>query len=99
MPAPNQASNLEPVSQAGFELLVQSVVDYAIFILDPNGIVKSWNDGAQRLKGWRADEIIGQPFTLFYTPAAIASGWPQEELRQATEAGRFEDEGWRVRRD
>ena len=99
MPAPNQASNLEPVSQAGFELLVQSVVDYAIFILDPNGIVKSWNDGAQRLKGWRADEIIGQPFTLFYTPAAIASGWPQEELRLATEAGRFEDEGWRVRRD
>jgi PAS domain S-box-containing protein len=95
----NQASDLEPASQASLELLVQSVVDYAIFILDPNGIVKSWNEGAERLKGWRADEIIGQPFTLFYTPAAIASAWPQEELRLAAELGRFEDEGWRVRRD
>jgi PAS domain S-box-containing protein len=88
-----------PAPQAKFELFVDSVVDYAIFMLDPNGIVLTWNAGAQRLKGWRADEIIGRPFTLFYTPAAKASGWPEEELRRAREDGRFEDEGWRVRRD
>jgi PAS domain S-box-containing protein len=88
-----------PAPQATFELFVDRVVDYAIFMLDPNGIVLTWNAGAQRLKGWRADEIIGRPFTLFYTPAAKASGWPEEELRRAREDGRFEDEGWRVRRD
>jgi PAS domain S-box-containing protein len=99
MRPPTQGTSPEPVSQASFELLVRSVVDYAIFILDPNGIVMSWNEGAERLKGWRADEIIGQPFTLFYTPAALASGWPEQELRRAAELGRFEDEGWRVRRD
>jgi PAS domain S-box-containing protein len=81
------------------ELLVEGIVDYAIFMLDTEGIVRSWNVGAERLKGWQAHEIIGRPFTLFYTPAAIASGWPQEELRRAQELGRLEDEGWRVRRD
>jgi PAS domain S-box-containing protein len=82
-----------------FRLLVESVQDYAIFMLEVDGTVASWNNGAQRLKGWRADEIIGRSFTLFYTPEAVATGWPAEELVRAAESGRFEDEGWRVRKD
>lgn len=82
-----------------FKLLVDSVVDYAIFMLDPQGRVATWNPGAQRIKGWRADEIVGRPFETFYSPEAVAAGWPQEELRRAARDGRFEDLGWRVRKD
>src|SRR5688572_17677931 len=85
--------------EAHFTQLVAGVVDYAIFILDPNGIVKTWNAGAARIKGYSKDEIIGRSFTLFYPLDAIASGFPQEELRQAAKHGRFEDEGWRLRKD
>jgi len=68
-------------------------------MLDPGGHVVSWNPGAERIKGYSADEIIGKHFSTFYTPEAIASGWPQHELVEAARVGRFEDEGWRVRKD
>jgi PAS domain S-box-containing protein len=82
-----------------FTELVANVQDHAIFLLNRDGIVISWNAGAQRIKGYRANEIIGQPFTRFYPQEAIDRGWPQEELRRAAANGRFEDEGWRVRKD
>jgi hypothetical protein len=86
-------------SEERFRLLVQSVRDYAIFMLDPNGYVLTWNAGAERLKGYKASEIIGQHFSRFYPPEALARGQPEHELRVAGETGRFEDEGWRVRKD
>lgn len=82
-----------------FQLLVEAVVDYGIFLLDPTGHVVSWNTGAEKLKGYTRDEILGQHFSLFYPPEVVAAGWPEEELRRAAERGRFEDEGWRVRKD
>jgi PAS domain S-box-containing protein len=81
------------------QLLIEAVTDYGIFMLDPEGHIASWNIGAQKLKGWRRDEILGQHFSVFYPAEAVASGWPQEELRLAKARGRFEDEGWRVRKD
>ena len=82
-----------------FRLLVDSTVDYAIFMLDPDGIVISWNAGAQRIKQYTADEIVGQHFSIFYPAEAIDRDWPAQELEGAGRLGRFEDEGWRVRRD
>ncbi len=82
-----------------FRLLVESVVDYAIFMLDPDGCVQTWNPGAQRIKGYAAAEIIGRHFSCFYPPDALATGWPAYELQEARLHGRFEDEGWRVRKD
>lgn len=86
-------------SEEGFRLLIDSTIDYAIFMLDPTGHVATWNTGAQRIKGYRPAEIIGRHFSVFYTPEAVATGWPAHELREAERVGRFEDEGWRVRRD
>jgi PAS domain S-box-containing protein len=80
-------------------LLVQGTTEYAIFMLDPSGVILTWNSGAERLKGYHADEIIGQHFTRFYPPDAIERKWPQHELKVAKEVGRFEDEGWRIRKD
>jgi PAS domain S-box-containing protein len=95
-PAPGaQAATSLDLSQ----LLVDSVLDYAICVLDPTGQILTWNAGAERLKGWSAEEIIGQSFTNFYPPEVAASGWPQRELENARRDGRFEDEGWRVRKD
>jgi PAS domain S-box-containing protein len=82
-----------------FQLLIEAVIDYGIFILDPEGYIVSWNTGAEKIKGWRADEIIGQHFSIFYPDEAKARGWPQEELRRAARDGRIEDEGWRLRKD
>lgn len=79
-------------------LLIDSTRDYAIFMLDPRGIISTWNAGAERLKGYRADEIIGQHFSRFYPQDAIDRGWPTHELAVAVETGRFEDEGWRLRK-
>ncbi|HET9252293.1 MAG TPA: ATP-binding protein [Candidatus Eisenbacteria bacterium] len=79
--------------------LVRDVTDYAIFLLTPEGIVSTWNAGAERIKGYRADEIIGRHFSIFYTPDVAASGWPAVELERAVRFGRHEDEGWRVRKD
>lgn len=82
-----------------FKLIVQQVKDYALFVLDPAGRIMTWNLGAQRIKGYAPEEIIGRHFSVFYTPDAVAHGWPAEELRLATREGRFEDDGWRVRKD
>jgi PAS domain S-box-containing protein len=82
-----------------FRLLVESTIDYAIFLLDPTGHVMSWNIGAQRIKGYQADEIIGKHFSTFYPAEAVTTGWPEHELREAERVGRFEDEGWRLRKD
>jgi PAS domain S-box-containing protein len=82
-----------------FRLLVDSVRDYAIFILTPEGRVATWNAGAQAIKGYAAHEIIGEHFSRFYEAEAIARGWPEHELGIAKAEGRFEDEGWRVRKD
>jgi PAS domain S-box-containing protein len=82
-----------------FRTLIEAVTDYAIFMLDPTGRVATWNTGAQRLKGYAADEIIGEHFSRFYPQSAVERGWPQHELSVARAEGRFEDEGWRVRKD
>lgn len=82
-----------------FQLLVESVRDYAIFILDPAGHVATWNLGAERIKGYRADEIIGRHFCTFYPKADVDSGKCERELEIATTFGTFEEEGWRVRKD
>ena len=82
-----------------FRRVVNSVTDYAIFVLDPTGKIASWNPGAERLKLYKADEIIGKHFSIFYTAADLAKRKPDHELRVAAEVGHFEDEGWRVRKD
>ena len=81
------------------DLLIQSVTDYAIFMLDPNGIVSSWNAGAERLKGYRSGEIIGQHFSRFYSAEDLEEGIPVRALEVALAEGRFEAEGWRIRKD
>jgi PAS domain S-box-containing protein len=86
-------------SEAKFRLLVGGVTDYALYMLDPTGIVSNWNAGGQRIKGYAPEEIIGQHFSKFYTPADQASGRPTSALRQAEQTGRYEEEGWRVRKD
>src|SRR3954454_23281620 len=82
-----------------FRLLVESVRDYAIFLLDPQGHIRSWNAGAQRIKGYSASDIIGKHFSIFYPPTDVRRGKPDYELRVAIEEGRYEEEGWRVRKD
>jgi PAS domain S-box-containing protein len=103
---PNSNSTEEPVNsrhgdspETRFQLLVEAVIDYGIFVLDPGGHIVSWNSGAQNVQGYQADEIIGRHFSVFYPPEAVARGWPEEELRRAVQYGRLEDEGWRVRKD
>lgn len=86
-------------SEERFRLLISGVRDYAIFALDPEGRVASWNAGAERIKGYRAEEILGRHFTCFYPPEALEQGLPEKELRVAASEGRSEDEGWRVRKD
>jgi PAS domain S-box-containing protein len=80
-------------------LLVSHATDYAIFVMDPSGVIQSWNPGAERLQGYRPEEIIGQHFSRFYTDEDIARDHPAEELRIAAKAGRYEEEGWRLRKD
>jgi PAS domain S-box-containing protein len=82
-----------------FRLMVAGVADYAIFMLDPNGVVMTWNEGAQRTKGYSAEEIIGQHFSQFYTEEDKKRGHPQYELSRAERDGKYEEEGWRVRKD
>ncbi|SDO91115.1 PAS/PAC sensor hybrid histidine kinase [Ralstonia sp. 25mfcol4.1] len=84
---------------ASYRTLVESIYDYAIFRLDATGHVMSWNAGAARIKGYSRDEILGQHFSRFYTEEAKARHWPDTELEAAARLGRFEDEGWRVRKD
>ncbi len=87
------------LSEERFRRLVEEVRDYAIFMLDPRGHVASWNAGAERTKGYKADEIIGQHFSRFYLAEDVEAGKPDEELRIAAAQGRLEDEGWRLRKD
>ena len=82
-----------------FKLLVQSIVDYAIYMLDPNGFVTSWNSGAERIKGFQTEEIVGKHFSTFYTEEDRAAGMPKKVLDTARKTGKFEGEGWRVRKD
>lgn len=92
------AKLIEP-GEGRFRLLVESVRDYAVFMLDPRGHVLTWNTGAERIKGYRAEEIIGRHLCEFYPPELRASGFADRELEVAACAGSFEDEGWRVRKD
>jgi PAS domain S-box-containing protein len=96
-PSPDSEHPLH--SEERYRLLVESVRDYAIFMLDSGGRVLTWNAGAERFKGYRAEEIIGQHFSRFYPAEALARGLPEHELAVAKELGAFEDEGWRVRKD
>ncbi|HEY8877942.1 MAG TPA: PAS domain S-box protein [Roseateles sp.] len=86
-------------SEERFRLLVEGVAGYALFMLDVNGRIASWNEGAQRIKGYTADEIVGRHFSVFYPADVRESGWPDYELQQAQETGRFMDTGWRLRKD
>src|SRR5260221_9014809 len=86
-------------SEERFRLLVEGVKDYAIFMLNPSGQVTSWNEGAKRIKGYQADEIIGRHFSTFYVPEDVASRKPARALAAARQRGRYEEEGWRLRRD
>jgi PAS domain S-box-containing protein len=87
------------ISPSAYELLIQGVVDYGIYMLDPDGRVVSWNPGAERIKGYTSGEIIGQHFSRFYAAEDRAAGLPERALKVAREAGRFTAEGWRVRKD
>jgi PAS domain S-box-containing protein len=87
------------LSEERFRLLIDSVRDYAIFMLDPEGIVASWNAGAERIKGYKQSEIVGRHFSVFYPEEGRRKKWPEQELITARETGRFEDEGLRVRKD
>src|SRR5437870_4139167 len=82
-----------------FRLLVEATKDYAIFMLDPDGHIVTWNPGAERIKGYQAEEILGQNFSRFFTPEDVQQGKPESDLQQAAAEGRHEDEGWRVRKD
>ena len=86
-------------SEARFRALVDAVTDYAIFLLDDDGRVISWNPGAERIKGYGEKEILNRHFSIFYPPEDVAAGKPERELRVAALEGRFEDEAWRVRKD
>jgi PAS domain S-box-containing protein len=94
-----EASQNRDQEEDQYRDLVESVEDYAIFLLDPAGIVVTWNKGGQKIKQYKPAEIIGRPFTVFYTADAIAQKYPEKELQEALKVGRYEDEGWRVRKD
>ena len=101
MPASNanRALSAPTLSRDDYRLLVDSIADYAIFMLDVDGRVATWNLGAEKIKGYSADEIIGRHFSVFYAAADIASGRPERVLERARAAGRAEDEGLRARKD
>src|SRR5262249_44898336 len=86
-------------SERQFQILVGSVKDYALYMLDPTGIVTRWNSGVQKIKGYSAEEIIGQHYSRFHTDASRTAGLPQDALRVAAETGRFETNAWRIRKD
>ena len=98
-PAVSEFPSLAALDETTLRIFINSVRDYAILMLDPNGRITSWNSGAEAIKGYKAAEIIGSHFSRFYPPEALARGLPQHELAVAADVGRFEDEGWRVRKD
>jgi PAS domain S-box-containing protein len=95
----NLAAEALRLSEENLRLFVSEVKDYAIFMLDPSGVVTTWNEGAERIKGYTAEEIIGKNFSEFYTPEAAEKGQPLQELNIAKQIGRYQEEGWRVRKD
>src|ERR687898_1726517 len=97
--APRRTEQILLESEERFRLLVEGVKDYAIFMLDVEGYVTTWNLGAQRIKGYDAEEIIGEHFSIFYTAEDVERGHPEEELRIAAADGSYEEEGIRVRKD
>src|SRR5947209_8652236 len=90
---------IKPPDIEAYRLLVQEIKDYAIYMIDTDGTILTWNEGAERLKGYAADEIIGRNFTVFFSREDIAEGKPQRLLASAATEGRIENEGWRVRKD
>ena len=92
-------SKTNSIEEMRFRLLIDAVVDYAIYMIDPDGIITSWNAGARRFKGYEEGEILGQHFSRFYTEEDRRAGLPQRALDTAINDGRFEGEGWRVRKD
>src|SRR5579884_2084246 len=97
-PAKKKKTRQQPFSDDQFRLMVEAVKDYAIYMLDPKGRIMSWNPGAQRIKGYAANEVLGKHYSMFFTKEAIDAGKPQLELALAKRDGRFEEEGWRVRK-
>ena len=95
----NTGANFPMADAERYRILVEAITDYAIYLLDPNGNVASWNPGAQRIMGYQPSEIIGKNFSVFYTPEVQAAGLPQKALATAAKEGKFETEGWRVRKD
>src|SRR5947209_1311971 len=91
--------SFQEVVAGDYRLLIESVRDYAIFLLDRDGFVRSWNPGAERIKGYKPAEIIGQHFSRFYPREDVEARKPQYELKVATAEGKYEEEGWRVRKD
>ena len=95
-----KSANAKPAnSEERFRLLLESIKDYSIVMLDPEGLVTTWNKGAERITGYRSDEIVGRHFSRFYPQVDVAEGKPEHELAVAAGEGRCEDEGWRVRKD
>ena len=95
-----KSSGIESFDEARrLQLLIDGVIDYAVYMISPEGLVVSWNSGARRLKGYEPSEIIGRPFATFFTPEDRERRLPQQALETATRTGRFETEGWRVRKD
>src|SRR5437588_2567616 len=96
---PQADRSLNTEHQQLLQLLVKNLKDYAVFLLDAEGHVTTWNQGAERIKGYKFDEIRGRHFSVFYPPEDIERGKPAYELKVASAEGRFEDEGWRIRKD
>src|SRR5438034_3713869 len=99
VPAPTRGTTGQGISDEQYRLIVQSIKDYAVFMLSPEGLISSWNEGARLIKGYTAPEVLGRSFEIFYPPQAVADGFPRRELNEAARVGRFEDEGWRIRKD
>jgi PAS domain S-box-containing protein len=99
MTAHREAVQAQLEAERRFRLLVQGVTDYAVFMLDPDGVVSNWNTGAERIKGYTAEEIVGQHFSRFYTPEDLEAGVPTRALEAARTEGRWTAEGWRQRKD
>jgi PAS domain S-box-containing protein len=95
----SKVQSRQPELEEQFRLMVESIKDYAIYMLDPQGRITTWNPGAERIKGYRAEEIIGQHFSRFYPPEDVARGVPEHNLQVAAAEGRLESESWRIRKD
>ncbi|MDO9060495.1 MAG: PAS domain S-box protein, partial [Bradyrhizobium sp.] len=95
----DQRFDAPPSEDGRYRMLIEAITDYAIYMLDADGIVSSWNPGARRFKGYESSEIVGEHFSRFYTESDRAAGLPQRALQTAAREGKFESEGWRCRKD